>query len=137
MLVQNDYYGWRVSVPGHTLMIPQVGQGQEAARTQPAEPIRYYPWGFPAMPAVSRLFVFRCLSVLGWGYALAAWAVMGHPAGVDPGFILGASCGITFTLCATVTRVLPESQAVYALGFREGQCAHEDSEEPPPLALVR
>lgn len=89
------------------------------------------------MPVLSRPNTFRALAALGWGYALGAWAVLGQPAGVDPGFILGACCGITFSLSAVVCRVLPEAQAVYALGFREGQCSESHTRAPEPLALVR
>lgn len=90
------------------------------------------------MSRVRRATVYRIIAVLAWGYALAAWAVLGHGAGVNPGFALALCVGITASLCAEVARVLPESQAVYALAWREGHEAGEaGTVEPPPLALVR
>ena len=92
----------------------------------------------PFRLALSRSAAYRTAAALGWGYALAAWAVLGHGAGVDPGFILASCVGITATLAAEVVRILPQSQAVYALGYREGREADEaGTVEPPPLALVR
>lgn len=84
------------------------------------------------------------LAICGWGGSLWSWADHGHAAGVDPGFIFALSVGITFTITACQSIVMPDKARLYAAGHRDGYAAataHGSGGTPErarvPLAMVR
>ena len=69
-------------------------------------------------------------AVLGWGLALLAWKVLGHSAGVDPGFILALCVGITATIVCAQSIVMPDQARIHALGVQAGLKLREESQPP-------
>lgn len=61
------------------------------------------------------------LSAAGWLSLLGLWWLHGEGAGVLASFVFAVTVAITFTITAAVTVVMPDSQRIYALGFRDGQ----------------
>lgn len=80
----------------------------------------------------SRIVVILGSAVLafcGWVGMAWSWLDHGHAAGVEPGFIVAGSVGITFTITFCVSVVMPDQARIYGLGhrdgFREGQACAE------------
>lgn len=83
------------------------------------------------------------LALAGWGGAAWSWVDHGFAAGVNPGFIVALSVGITFTITCCQSIVLPDKAALYSAGHRDGwkaAVAHHSPEHTPdsrPLSVVR
>ena len=87
----------------------------------------------------SRTWVYwssLALALGGWGGSLWSWLDHGHAAGVDPGFIVAVSVGITFSVIWSMCVVLPDLARVYGIGHRDGYAAGT-SAKGPHLRLVK
>jgi hypothetical protein len=75
------------------------------------------------------------VAVVAWTAMLVLWAVIGSHVGHQAGFIFAAAVAATGTIVCAQTIVMPDSQRMYALGWRdrgkECECTAVERDGPP------